>query len=153
MTEPKSFSVRSLHARELLAAESDAWVSSASASGDPYLIPLTYHWDGQSMLFSTPEASRTARNLRRNNSTRVSLPGTRDVVILDGTVRFIDPQLNAERIDNFVVQHGWDPRLEPNLYAFFTFTPDQVQAWSVASELPTRVVMRDGRWIEGTGQP
>ncbi len=153
MTEPTSALKRSIHARELLASERDAWVASASAAGEPYLIPLTYHWDGESMLFSTPEKSRTARDLRRNPGTRVSLPSTRNVVIMDGSVEFHDPRDISSRIEAFVAQHEWDPRLEPNRYVFFTFTPSQVQAWSIASELSTRVVMREGVWLEGNGPP
>jgi len=153
VTGPKFAVQRSIHARELLATVRDAWIDSTSANGEPYLIPLTYQWDGTSMFFSTPEKSRTGRDFRRNPTTRASLPSTRDVVILDGSIRFHDPAQIVSRIDAFVAQHEWDPRLEPNRFASFTFTPGQVQAWAIASELPTLVVMRDGVWLDGSGQP
>src|SRR5829696_8037979 len=116
MTEPKPMAERAKHARELLASEIDAWVCSASADGDAYVIPLTYEWDGTAMLFSTPERSRTARDLKRAGKTRVTLPSTRDVVILDGTIEFLDPDNVCAAIDAFVAHHGWNPRLETNPY-------------------------------------
>lgn len=148
MAEPKSMPERAAHARELLESEQDAWVCSASANGDAYSIPLTYEWDGSAMLFSTPERSRTIRDLKRAGKTRVTLPSTRDVVVMDGPVDILDPNEYASWVDAFVPHHHWDPRLEPARYAFFRFTPDRIQAWSIASELPTRDVMRDGRWLD-----
>lgn len=152
MTSPKPMPQRAAHARERLAEERDAWVASATAGGEAYMIPLTYLWNGSSMLFSTPERSRTIRDLKRTGRTRIALPSARDVVILDGRVDLLDPAVETTAIDAFAAQHGWDPRLEPNAYAFFRFTPERIQAWSVASELPTRDVMRDGHWLDEAEQ-
>ena len=44
-----------------LGSEVDLWVASADATGDPYLIPLSYVWDGARLTVSTPRASRTGR--------------------------------------------------------------------------------------------
>jgi hypothetical protein len=152
VTQPKPMLERAAHARELIATERDAWVASATSDGEAYMIPLTYHWNGSSMLFSTPERSRTIRDLKRTGRTRIALPSARDVVILDGLVELLDPAVEVASIDAFAAQHGWDPRLEPNAYAFFRFTPERIQAWSVASELPTRDVMRAGRWLDEVEQ-
>jgi hypothetical protein len=139
---------RAAHARELLAQEIDAWVASATAEGEAYMIPLSYVWTGRAMIFATPEKSRTMRDLRRTGRTRVSLPSARDVVILDGRVEVMDQAIDAAEVEAFVARHVWDPRSEPNPYAFFRLVPEQIQAWNVASELPTRVVMRAGRWLD-----
>ncbi|GGQ12506.1 hypothetical protein GCM10010279_20170 [Streptomyces mutabilis] len=38
----------------------DAWVATADgASGRPYLVPLSFLWNGSCLLFSTPAASPT----------------------------------------------------------------------------------------------
>ena len=37
--------------------EKDVWVASASASGDAYLIPLSYYWDGARLTVATPKGS------------------------------------------------------------------------------------------------
>ena len=41
----------------------------------------------------------------------------------------------------------WDPRAEPEEYAFFWLVPVRVQAWRDANELAGRVIMRDGKWL------
>lgn len=148
MTIAKPMLDRAAHARELLRQEIDAWVASATADGEAYLIPLSYVWTGSAMIFATPETSRTMRDLKRTMATRVSLPSARDVVILDGRIELMDPVTDAAEVEAFVARHIWDPRTEPNAYTFFRLVPERIQAWSVASELPTRVVMRDGRWLD-----
>lgn len=148
MTEIRPPAERAAHARHLLETEIDAWVASATADGEAYLLPLSYYWDGAALLFSTPETSRTARDLGRAGRTRVSLPSARDVVIMDGAVEFVDPSAIRSTVDAFAAHHDWDPRNEPNAYAFFRFIPDRIQAWRTASELSGRTVMRDGRWID-----
>jgi hypothetical protein len=43
----------------------DAWVATADpASGSPYLVPLSFLWDGRHLLVATPSASPTSRNLQ-----------------------------------------------------------------------------------------
>ncbi len=84
-------SVRSVEQRVIdvcakLETEVDIWVASASATGDAYLIPLSFYWDGVSLIVATPEQSRTARNLRRSGWARMALGPTRDVVVLEGPV-------------------------------------------------------------------
>ena len=41
----------------------DAWVASASPDGAPYLVPLSFDWDGEALLIATPTDSPTGRNL------------------------------------------------------------------------------------------
>ena len=124
------------------------WVASASAVGEAHLIPLSYQWDGSSMLLSTPERSRTARDLFRAGRGRVALPSPRDVVIVDGVIERVDPRDTSGIIDAFAERHQWDPRLESTTFAFIRLVAEEVQAWSVESELSTRVVFRQGVWAD-----
>jgi hypothetical protein len=86
------------------------------------------------------------RDLKRTGGTRVALLPARDVVILDGRIEMIPP--DSAEADAFVAQHTWDPRNESKPYDFFRFIPKTIQAWRVESELPTRVVMRNGLWLD-----
>jgi hypothetical protein len=36
-------------------------MASASADGTPYLVPLSFDWDGEALLMATPADSRTGR--------------------------------------------------------------------------------------------
>ena len=46
-----------------LAHDVDVWVASASADGLPYLVPLSFDWDGEAVLVATPSNSPTGKNL------------------------------------------------------------------------------------------
>jgi nitroimidazol reductase NimA-like FMN-containing flavoprotein (pyridoxamine 5'-phosphate oxidase superfamily) len=66
----------------------DTWVATADpATGVPYLVPLSFLWDGATVLISTPAASPTSRNLRATGSVRLGIGPTRDLVLIEGTVQ------------------------------------------------------------------
>ena len=67
--------------------DADVWVATADAGGVPYLTPLSFHWDGSTLLLSTPAASPTGRNLRASGRVRLGLGLTRDVTMIEGTVQ------------------------------------------------------------------
>jgi hypothetical protein len=121
----------------------DAWV--ASAGDGPYLVPLSFLWDGRTLLFATPAKSPTARNLAATGTVRVGIGLTRDVVLVEGTVAVVE--VGAERGDAFAAKAGFDPRTLRTPYAFLEVTPTVIQAWREADELAGRDVMRDGRWV------
>ena len=130
-----------------LTSEVDCWVPSASASGEAYLIPLSFVWHDGQLTMATPAASRTTRNLRRAGQARVALGGTRDLVMLDGPLAFTDEaDITPALADIFAKATGFDPRHESGAYVYITLTPRRIQAWRSASELTGREIMRDGRW-------
>ena len=131
---------------DLLTREEDAWVASASATGDAYLIPLSYHWNGTQLVFATLERSKTARNLRRAGRARIALPSPRDVVIVEGPVAFIPSDADPALADAFAARLNWDPRHEPEPYVYITLTPDFIQSWRDVEELTGCTIMRNGVW-------
>ena len=145
-------SVRSVEQRVIdvcakLETEVDIWVASASATGDAYLIPLSFYWDGVSLIVATPEQSRTARNLRRSGWARMALGPTRDVVVLEGPVVEMKVDANEALADAHSQAAGFDAREGPDEYVFIRLTPSRIQAWRNPAELADRDVMRDGRWL------
>src|SRR4051794_34524484 len=125
MTEP----TRAAYARALLEREVDAWLASASADGAPYLVPLSYVWHDGGLVFATVEKSVTVRNLRRNPLTRAGLGTTRDVVMVEGRVEFLDAERDREAVEAFAAHVEWDPRNESQPYVFFRLRANRVQAW------------------------
>jgi hypothetical protein len=128
----------------------DCWVASASATGEAYLIPLSYVWDGKRIILATLRKSRTVRNLQRAGWARLAWGPTRDVVILEGSVTVhalheVEPDL-AER---FARVTGFDPRHLPTepKYVYLRVTPTRIQAWREENELDGRDLMRDGQWL------
>ena len=127
----------------------DLWVATADKiTGTPYLVPLSFLWDGITVLMATPASSPTGRNLQAGNTVRLGLGPTRDVVLIEGTVRvFATGEISQEVADAFAVKTGFDPREETGTYLYFRVTPQRLQAWREANELVGRDLMRDGRWL------
>ncbi|MFF2204774.1 pyridoxamine 5'-phosphate oxidase family protein [Streptomyces sp. NPDC058145] len=127
----------------------DAWVATAGADGGaPYLVPLSFVWDGATLLIATPAESPTGRNLAATGRARLGIGPTRDVVIVEGTVRAVAPEdLPEEDAEVFAGKTGFDPRRLATRYLYFNVLPRRVQAWREENELAGRELMRDGAWL------
>src|SRR6059058_634788 len=68
----------------------DVWVASASADGAPYLVPLSFDWEGEALLVATPTDSPTGRNLATTRTVRLGLGHARDVSMIDGEVEVLE---------------------------------------------------------------
>jgi hypothetical protein len=126
----------------------DVWVASASADGAPYLVPLSFDWDGEALLMSTLTDSPTGRNLATTRTVRLGLGHTRDVSVIEGEVEGLEiDALAQERGDRFAARTGFDPRALSASYRWFRVSPRRIQAWREANEMLDRELMRDGRWL------
>jgi len=144
---PRSGVQRRRDTEQRLAGDVDLWVATASADGVPYLVPLSFDWDGETLLLATPTDSPTGRNLGSGRTVRLGLGRTRDVTMIDGEVRIIEiDALPMESGDRFAARTGFDPRGLTTPYRWFRVTPRRIQAWREADELSGRELMRDGRW-------
>ena len=122
-------------------------MASASADGAPYLVPLSFDWDGEALLAATPTDSPTGRNLAATRSVRLGLGHTRDVSMIEGDVEVLElDALPQQHGDRFAARTGFDPRVLATPYRWFR-SPRRIQAWREANELPGRELMRDGRWL------
>jgi hypothetical protein len=145
---PRPRARRRRDTEQRLAHDVDVWVATASADGEPYLVPLSFDWDGESLLLATPASSPTGRNLARTRAARLGLGPTRDVTMVEGTVDVLGmDELPRERGDRFAEHTGFDPRTLSTPYRWFRVTPQRVQAWREVDELAERELMRDGRWL------
>ncbi len=146
--EPRTRAERRRDTERRLAHDVDLWVASASPEGAPYLVPLSFDWDGEALLVATPTNSPTGRNLASTGTVRLGLGHTRDVSMVDGDVEVMEiDALPPEQGDRFAERTGFDPREEGATYRWFRIVPRRVQAWREVDELPERVLMRDGRWL------
>lgn len=130
-----------------LETDDDAWVASADRDGIPYMVPMSFVWDGRTLLLATAGTARTARNVQATGRVRMALGPTRDVVIIDGTVEtFSRETVPVGPADAFAARH-WDARLDEPPYLFFRVTPRRIQVWREANETAGRDLMLDGRWL------
>jgi len=147
MAPARSAEQRKRDALALLEREVDVWVASASADGEAMLVPLSFVWDGARLTISTPLASKTARNLIRAGVARVALGGTRDVVLIDGTLEVIRLGAEPELEEAHARATEFDPRTLADEYVYLRVTPQRVQVWREVDELRGRHLMRDGDWV------
>ena len=145
---PRSRAQRRRDTEQRLTRDVDVWVASASADGAPYLVPLSFDWDGEALLVATPADSPTGRNLAASRTVRLGLGGTRDVSMIDGDVEVLEiDALPRDGGDRFAARTGFDPRELATPYRWFRISPQRIQAWREVDELPGRELMRDGRWL------
>ena len=145
---PRGLEERLRDTRAKLENDVDLWVATSGSPDGVHLVPLSYLWDGTTLLISTPRASITARNLLADGRVRLSLGPTRDVVVIDGTAEPVDLiALAPETGDAFAARTGFDPRELDEPYQYFVIRPRRIQSWREANELRGRDLMRDGRWL------
>lgn len=127
----------------------DAWVATAAEDGAaPYLVPLSFVWDGATLLLATPATSPTGRNLLATGFARIAVGPTRDVVMIEGTAVAVPPaELPEEDAEIFAGKTGFDPRRLSAPYLYFRVLPRRIQAWREADELQGRELMREGQWL------
>jgi hypothetical protein len=146
--EPRSRAQRRHDTEHRLNHDVDVWVASASVEAAPYLVPLSFDWDGEALLVATPADSPTGRNLAATRVARVGLGHTRDVSMIEGDVEVLEiDALTQEKGDRFAEHTGFDPRALTTPYRWFRITPHRIQAWREVNELPGRELMREGRWL------
>jgi Pyridoxamine 5'-phosphate oxidase len=146
--EPRSRAERRRDTEHRLTHDVDVWVASASADGAPYLVPLSFDWDGETLLVATPAYSPTGRNLAAGRTVRLGLGLTRDVSMIEGDVEVLEiDALPRERGDRFAAHTGFDPRALATPYRWFRISPRRIQAWREVNETPDRELMRGGRWL------
>ena len=145
---PRSGPQRRRDTEHRLAHDVDVWVGTASPDGAPYLVPLSFDWDGEALLLATPPDSPTGRNLAATGAARLGLGHTRDVCMIDGDVEVLElDALPDEQAERFAARAGFDPRESSTRFRWFRITPRRIQAWREENELRGRELMRDGRWL------
>ena len=124
----------------------DLWLATASAGGGPHLVPLSFVWRDGRIVMATAGGSATVANLRAEPRARVSLDGTRDVVLIEGVVDLValgaDPGAEAA----FAAHTGWDAAASPGI-VFLSLRPERILSWREENELAGRTLMRAGAWL------
>jgi len=100
-------------AEERLLASRNLWVVSASSEGRPHAIPVWGVWVPESgtCVFSCSPNSRKARNFAANPQATVAVDDTVEVVVVEGTVRAVDPVDVDAALDAYVAKY-WETEAE-----------------------------------------
>ena len=152
MTLPpaRTLTQRVMDTLQKLEHDVDAWIATADPErATPHMVPLSFHWDGETILIATTESSPTGRNLAASGQIRLGLGTTRDVVLIEGEVSRSYPaaEIESDLGDDFAARAGFDPRLSSSPFQYFEVQPRRIQAWREENELEGRLLMRDGKWL------
>ncbi len=148
MSEPaaRSSAERRRDTLRRLETDVDGWVATASPDGVPCMVPLSFSWDGTSLLLATAATTPTAVNVLAGSRVRIGIGGTRDVVLVDGTGQGVE--VSPEEGDAFARRTGFDPRTLSG-YVYLRVRVDRLRAWRESNELRGRDLVRDGVWLDG----
>lgn len=126
----------------------DAWLATATSSGEPHLIVVATVWRDDRILIATRGPSQTASNLAPGRRARLGLGQSEDVVMIDVEVeRSLPAGTGGELAAAFVQTVGWDPVDEGPDWVYVVLRPMRIQAYMGYGELRGRDVMKAGRWL------
>jgi len=147
MSGPRDLRQRTDDAFKKLENDRDIWVATASASGSPCLVPLSFAWVDERVLLVTERGHRTARNIAATGVARLALGPTRDVVSLAGEAEILEwSELPDADAAGYTARTGWDPRADDSL-VWIVFRPHRIQVWREIDEIPERTIMEGGVWL------
>jgi len=119
------------------------WVGSTRPDGRPHAMPVWGVWLNGALCFGTDRASRKARNWQANPAATVHLESGDDVVIIEGTVRDIDPKEMPAIDAIYLKKYKMKMSNAPGDPWFIAIVPRVVLAWHERNfvESPTRWVL------------
>lgn len=136
--------LRRNHAESLLQTHHDLWL--ATSSGDaPHLVPLSFVWHDEQLLFATSAASRTGQNVMANGRARAAVGETRNLVIVVGSVSPVSAD-SRKLTRLFADRLGFSPSDVGREGTLFALSPIEIQTWVERAD-SDRWVMRKGSWV------
>lgn len=144
---PRDPASRIADVQETLRTQRHLWLSTAS-DGQPHLVPLAYVWDGRQLLCATKESSRSVRNLRAAGAAKAAIGTAQDVVLIEATVTVSEPASAPADLVAAFNRLPLNPARVPGV-VLLHLRPQKISAWRELSEMPDRVVMKNGTWLAG----
>ncbi len=111
-------------AQERLVENRNYWVVTVSAAGRPHALPVWGAWipESERFWFSCAPSARKARNIAENAPCVVMIDDTIECVSVEGTARLVDPDGDAEAIEQFagvyLAKYWDDPSEHAEMVAF-----------------------------------
>lgn len=147
---PRELARRIADVQQMLRTEHHLWLATARG-GLPHLVPLAYVWDGTHLLCATKAGNRSVANLRATGTAKVAIGSARDVVLIEAAVTVSEPGPVSDGLAATFSRLPLNPARVPGV-VLLHFRPEKISAWRELSEMPDRVIMRDGAWLSGLDQ-
>lgn len=126
--DPRSRAQRHRDTEHRLTHDKDVWVTSASADGAPYLVPLSFGWDGEALLMATPADNPTGRNMAATRAVRLGPGHTRDMSMIEGEVEVLDIGALPQEQGDWRRARRSKPVCVATPYRWFRISPRRIQA-------------------------
>ncbi len=147
MGELRSTAQRKADVLAMLEQHGHAWLATAEGSV-PHVIVTQAVWDGESIVVTTRETSRTGRNLDESQAGRLAFGNAEDAILVDVELTKSLPAADAGATGaTFEKAAGWNPAEEGADWRYFVLHPTRIQAYRGYGEIDGRDVMRNGRWL------
>lgn len=116
--------------RERIRLADDFWLATVKPDPAAHLIPIWAVLVGDTLYMGTETETQKVRNLRSHDRAALSLPDTRDVLVLEGTTHLLTPAAAPEGVlFRFHDKYGWTIRKDEEL-TLIEFVPDKVLSWN-----------------------
>jgi hypothetical protein len=130
-----------------LDSDNDAWVATARPDGRVWLVPLSFSWDGEYVVFATLETNRTVSNARATGWVQLAIGETRDVITIEGTIDTFPNHSVPEEVAAGLAAQGWDARKQDAPFVYVRVRPQRIRAWREEQGETPADLMRNGRWL------
>ncbi|MCB0076115.1 MAG: pyridoxamine 5'-phosphate oxidase family protein [Anaerolineales bacterium] len=106
----------------------DFWLATVKAEPAAHLVPIWAVLVEDRFYMATETDSQKVENLRAYGQAALSLPDTREVLIVEGAARLIAPGDEPEAVrDRFQEKYDWS---YPDTVVLIELTPEKVLTWS-----------------------
>ena len=119
-----------------LVASRSYWVCTTREDGRPHAMPVWGLWLADRLMFSTDPTSLKARNFSRRPDVVVHLESGDDVVVLDGRVKGLSPDLVAAFCDAYDAKYHYRPQPDSEAHGLYEMAPERGLAWR-ETDFPT----------------
>ncbi len=140
------------HVTQRLEAARNYWIVTCDSRGRPHAVPVWAVWLEGALFFSTTPTTRTARNLAVNPQASVHLESADEVVILEGTARFVRPlptSISVAVDDAIAAKYGYRPSSDGSgpEHGMFVLAPRVAYAWTTFPSDATRWTFSADRFV------
>jgi PPOX class probable F420-dependent enzyme len=128
----------SVRREERLRTDAIVWFGSVRPDGRPHLVPVWFHWDGETVLILSQPRTQKVRNLARNPFVTIAIDDSRmgqDVALFEGEATLLAEPVARARSVAYLAKYA-------ELLAEMEWTPEQY-----LTDYSQGIVVRPSRFL------
>ncbi|MBA3530340.1 MAG: pyridoxamine 5'-phosphate oxidase family protein [Ardenticatenales bacterium] len=116
--------------RARLDASEDFWLATVRPSPAAHLIPIWAVLVEDALYMGTETPAQKVRNILAHPRAALSLPDTRQVLILEGSVTVVEGIIPPAVVARFKEKYDWSIDSSEKTFLLLQFTPDKILSWN-----------------------